>query len=87
MTDEGKIVQKENSTCIEGSVANVAVPLSLALRDAEEWNGKHQRACLIIAEIEAVSDNCINAEKFTAADAMADLQEIRNIIKRGKEVA
>lgn len=33
-------------------------------------------------EIEAVSDNCVNAEVYTTADALADLQEIRNIIRR-----
>lgn len=39
MTDKGKIVQKENSTRIEGSVANMGVPLSEATW-REGWDYK-----------------------------------------------
>ena len=35
-----------------------------------------------LLEIEQISDCCVNAEHYTAEDALRDLQEIRNVIKR-----
>lgn len=37
-----------------------------------------------LAEVEALSDNCVNAERYGAEDALEDLQAIRRVIARYK---
>jgi hypothetical protein len=54
----------------------------------EAHKSRHETMCenarlrKAISEIEALSDNCINAERYTTADALGDLQAIRSAIKR-----
>lgn len=46
---------------------------------------RHKDACdrwTTIKEIELISDNCVNAERYGAEEALIDLQAIRSIIKR-----